>query len=230
MRRPVLRYFGGKFRLREWIISHFPAHRVYTEAFGGAASVLMSKPRSKVEVYNDLDKQVFNMFRVLRDRGNELREKLELTPYSREEYLLSAEPSSDELEQARRTIVRSWFAYSEEGSGFRIYTGNDSHQRPALSWSTFWTHIPLFVERLKGVLVENDDAAAVLQRNDYEDSLHYVDPPYVPETRSSGGYSHDMTTEQHIELAGVLCSLKGMVILSGYDCELYNELFKTGIG
>lgn len=229
MRRPVLRYFGGKFLLKEWIISHFPAHRVYTEVFGGAASVLLSKPRSKVEVYNDLDQQLFNLFRVLRDRGHELRAKLELTPYSRDEYLLSRQFSEDELEQARRTVVRHWLSMSTDetknpsGSigGFRSYSGRNL----ASEWRGYIDSIPVIVERLNLIYIENDDAAAVLQRNDYEDSLHYVDPPYVPETRSSGGYSHDMTTGQHVELAKVLGSLKGMVILSGYNCPLYDELF-----
>lgn len=87
--RPVLRYHGGKFRLREWVINFFPPHDVYVEPFGGAASVLLAKYPSRIEVYNDLSSDVVNLFRVLREpcTANRLRELLELTPFSREEFM-----------------------------------------------------------------------------------------------------------------------------------------------
>ena len=230
--RPVMRYFGGKFRIRDWIIGHFPIHRVYTEVFGGAASILLSKPRCKIEVYNDLDGQMVNLFRVIRDNGDELQKKIELTPYAQEEYERAGQYSDCEIEQARRTLVRSWFSigtdaiHRESRSGFRRYT-NDAAMGtlPIHQWTNYHEQIEAFTGRMKGVLIENDDAAAVLQRNDYPDALHYVDPPYVHDTRSSGGYSFEMTDTQHRELASVIKSLKGMVILSGYACELYNELY-----
>lgn len=107
-RRSAVRYHGGKWRLADWIIGHFPAHRVYTEAYGGGASVLLRKPRSYGEIYNDLDGEIVNLFRVLRDSGPELMHLLELTPFSRTEFLASYEPHPDPLEQARRTLVRSY--------------------------------------------------------------------------------------------------------------------------
>ena len=108
--RPVLRYYGGKFRIAEWVISHFPPHRVYVEPFGGAASVLLQKNAALVEVYNDLDSHVVSLFRILRDpaRAEELRWLMELTPFSREEHARSFEQSSDPLEEARRFLVRSF--------------------------------------------------------------------------------------------------------------------------
>jgi len=108
--RPVLRYHGGKWRLASWIISHFPPHRVYVEPFGGAASVLLRKPRSYAEVYNDMDGEIVNVFRVLRDpaRARELERVLRLTPFAREEFELSYIRDEDPIEQARRTIVRAF--------------------------------------------------------------------------------------------------------------------------
>lgn len=230
--RPVLRYFGGKWRLAPWIISHFPAHRIYTEVFGGAASVLMQKIRSSIEVYNDLDQQIFNLFRVLRDDRAELERIIRLTPYSRDEYKLSQELADCKIEQARRTLVRSWFSIGTDSihratlAGFRCTTDDAKvGTLPLHQWTGWQAELERFQERLTGVLIENDDASAVLIRNDYPDTLHYVDPPYVHDTRSSGGYLHEMTADDHEQLAKTLHSLSGMVILSGYRCDLYSDLF-----
>lgn len=112
--RPVLRYHGGKWLLAPWIASHFPAHDVYVEPYGGGASVLMRKARSRAEVYNDLDEDVVNVFRVLRDEGQaeRLREVLALTPYSRTEWKESFSTSDDPVERARRTFVRLYFSFA----------------------------------------------------------------------------------------------------------------------
>ena len=93
--RPILRWHGGKWILAPWIISHFPAHKCYVEPFGGAASVLLRKARSYAEVYNDLDGEVVNLFRVAREHGAELRQRLHLTPFSRLDFAESYEPSKD---------------------------------------------------------------------------------------------------------------------------------------
>lgn len=105
--RPPLRYHGSKWKLASWVVRHFPPHRVYLEPFGGGASILLNKPRSELETYNDLDDQVVNFFRVLRERPAELVRALELTPWSRAEYELSHDPTEDALEAARRFFVRS---------------------------------------------------------------------------------------------------------------------------
>ena len=233
MKRPLIRYFGGKFRLKDWIIPYFPPHKVYTEVFGGGGSILLSKPPSKVEVYNDLDDQIFNLFKVARDRGPELVEKIKLTPYARSEFELVHEPSEYELERARRTFVRSWFSIGTDSihrgkAGFRCSTDSSNvGTLPLHGWENIPENLSLICERLKRVLIENDDALVVLGRNDYADALHYVDPPYPEETRSSGGYRFELTTEDHVRLAEKLKSLKGMVILSGYQCDLYQDLFSN---
>lgn len=124
--KPVLRYHGGKWRLASWIISHFPAHRVYVEPFGGAASVLMQKPRSYAEVYNDLDGEIVNVFRVLQcpEKRARLCEMLHFTPYARAEFMLAWEPTDDPVEAARRVIIRAQMGFGSAGAtrgttGFR---------------------------------------------------------------------------------------------------------------
>lgn len=234
--RPILRYHGGKWKLAPWIIEHFPAHRLYTEAFGGAASVLMQKARAFGEFYNDLDGEIVNVFRVLRNptQARELEHLIALTPHSRQEWEEACLPSGDAVEQARRTITRSFMSYatdalSGENTGFRG-GAKCLRERPAQSWATFHKCIEAFCSRLSGVTIENLAAVPFLQQYDSSEALHYVDPPYVPSTRAQGGrmhgYKFEMSEEQHRELSEVLHSLKGMVIVSGYSCELYDdELF-----
>lgn len=109
--RPILRYHGGTWILAPWIISHFPAHRVYVEPFGGAASVLLRKERSYGEVYNDLDGEIVNLFRIVREQPRKLMRSLAWTPFSRDEYRAAFDISAEPLEMARRTIVRSFMGF-----------------------------------------------------------------------------------------------------------------------
>jgi DNA adenine methylase len=237
MSRPVLRYHGGKWILAEWIIKHFPPHRTYVEPFGGAASVLIQKPRSYAEVYNDLDGEVVNLFRVLRDPATaaELERALRLTPFARDEFVLSYEPCSDPLERARRSVVRSFMGFGSAAatgrvSGFRA-NSNRSGTTPAHDWVNYPNSVGGFVERLAGVVIENRPAVGIMLQHDSPATLHYVDPPYPHVTRAVGAaaksYRHELTDAEHTELAAALHSLSGMVILSGYPCDLYDrELYR----
>jgi DNA adenine methylase len=236
--RPVLRYHGGKWKLAPWLISLFPAHRVYVEPFAGGASVLMRKERSYAEVYNDMDGEIVNVFRVLRDPQSaaRLEELVRLTPFARSEFEESYETHPDPVEQARRTILRSFMGFGSAaatgfGTGFRS-NSNRSGTTPAHDWTNIPARIAEWTERLRGVVIENKPAVEVMVQHDTEQTLHYVDPPYVLSTRKLGnpycgkGYRFEMQDDQHRELANVLRSLKGMVILSGYGCELYDgELY-----
>lgn len=227
--RPLLRYHGGKWRLAPWIIGHFPPHRVYVESFGGAASVLMRKPRSYAEVYNDLDAELVNLFRVLRDeaQGEALRRALHLTPFARDEFVASYEPAADPVEQARRTVVRAFMGFGSNAhvraTGFRA-NSNRSGTTPAQDWRHYPEQVGAFVERMRGVVIEHRDAARVIRTHDGTDTLHYVDPPYPSSTRDKGGdYAHEMTDADHRTLAAALHDCRGMVVLSGYACDLYDR-------
>lgn len=235
VRRPILRYHGGKWLLAPWIISHFPKHRCYVEPFGGAASVLMRKDRSYAEVYNDKWSSVVNVFQVLRDAGmaTELEKLLVLTPFSRDEFELTSEASDNSVEQARRTIFRSMAGCGsaavngEYVTGFRA-NSNRSGTTPAQDWANYPQYVQRFVERLRGVVIENRDAWGVMQQHDGEDTLHYVDPPYMQETRNmqrgNAAYEVEMSHEDHDLLLRRLMTLSGMVVLSGYRTQLYDSL------
>lgn len=234
-RRPIVRYHGGKWRLAPWIISYFPAHRVYVEPFGGGASVLLRKPRSYAEIYNDLDGEIVNLFRVARDHGDELRQLLELTPFARDEFELSYKPSDNPLEQARRTMARCGMGFGSSAlsqnhkTGFRG-SATRSGTHPGTDWGNQSANMRAITKRLTGVVIENRDALELMRYHDAVTTLHYVDPPYVHETRrwrcAKDAYRHEMTDNQHLELAELLHRLEGMVILSGYPSELYQEAYR----
>lgn len=230
-KRPILRWHGGKWKLANWIIQHLPKHRVYVEPFGGAASVLLKKPRSYSEVYNDLDGEVVNLFRIARDRGEELRIALELTPFSRDDFVESYLETTDPLEQARRTVVRSFMGFGSNShnrpTGFRA-NSNRSGTTPAHDWRNYPGAFGSIIERLRGVVIENRDATAVMIAHDGDDTVHYVDPPYVASTRDKGDdYRHEMTDNNHIDLAMTLHELRGSVVLSGYRSALYDEMYSN---
>ena len=231
--RPVMRYHGGKFRLAEWIMGFFPDHDTYVEPFGGAGSVLMRKPRSPAEVYNDLDDEVVNVFRVLRDpvRARRLKEVCTLTPYARSEFVGTYESSADPVEQARRTIFRAAAGFGSAGAtkgrtGFRSYSKPDRSVTPAMDWASYPEVVSTFCERLRGVTIESGDAVDVIDRHDAPGTLFFVDPPYMHETRAMSGnrtYRHEMTEQEHATLLDRLMQVEGFVVLSGYPTETYEQ-------
>lgn len=238
--RPALRYHGGKYRIARWIISHFPEHRTYVEPFGGAASVLLKKPRSFAEVYNDLDDEVVNLFQVLRDPqlAAQLKHACERTAYARAEFELAYQPCDDRVERSRRLLVRSFMGHGSSGirlhrTGFRSNNGR-THTIPAHDWQNWPASVPTFVERLRGVIIEKRPAAQVIAAHDGPDTLFYVDPPYPFSTRSQKrvgndlyhGYRHELTDAEHAELIDQLLGVEGKVIVSGYSCPLYDRAFK----
>lgn len=231
---PVLRYHGGKWRIADWVLAHFPAHSVYVEPFGGAAGVLLNKEPAGAEVYNDLDGEIVNVFRVLRDpeSAKRLAHACSYTPYAREEYNLSQVPCADPVEQARRTLFRAWASFGSAGatrgrSGMRTYTRPDGkHSDVAKCWARIPDVIPRFTERFRNVVIESRPAIDVMAQHDTPETLHYIDPPYLPETRSSGStgyYRHEMSHADHEELLAFVRSLKGYVVVSGYESTLYNN-------
>lgn len=227
--RPIIRYHGGKHKLADWIVSFFPEHKIYVEPFGGAASVLLRKPVSKAEVYNDLDSELVNLFKTARDDGERLKQAVYLTPFSREEFLLSYEKSEDPVEQARRTIVRAFQGFGSNAhnrkTGFRA-NSNRSGTVPARDWANYPDKFHIIIDRLRGVTIENRDALEVMAAHDGKETLHYVDPPYAAETRDAGAdYRYEMGSDDHKKLAIFLSGLKGFSVVSGYRCEMYDEIF-----
>ena len=224
MAKPALRYYGGKHRSANWIMGYFPPHYTYVEPFGGAAGVLLQKQPATFEVYNDLDSNVVTFFKVLRERRGELVDAIEFTPWSREELKLAFEPAGDELEIARRFYVRCWQSFGHLHGGWR-YQHSDNGYSIVDQWNDV-KYLYQIASRLKKVQIENDDALNIIDRFDTPKTLFYVDPPYVHDTRyRKNGYLHEMTDEQHAALATKLNDIEGMAIVSGYQSELYNQLY-----
>lgn len=252
-KRAALRYHGGKFRLADRLVSIFPPHRVYTEAFGGGASVLMAKTQSYAECYNDLDGEVVNVFRVLQDRRKAARLAylLSITPYARGEFEIAYTATKSDVERARRTMIRSFMGFGSDSitrlkassagfntrissvmsTGFR-WNSNRSGTTPAQDWANFPSAIRDFTDRLQGVVIERRDAIEIIKKMDTKETLHYVDPPYPFSVRRVGNgtspyhrYRYEMTEEDHERLSGVLHGVEGMVVISSYPGGLYGRLY-----
>jgi DNA adenine methylase len=233
---PAIRYHGAKFRLASWIMEFFPPHTCYVEPFGGAAGVLLQKPRVYAEVYNDLDSDVSNFFSVLRDPASRQRliEQCLLTPYARDDFELAWQPSTDPIERARRLAIRAQMGFGSGGAtkgatGFRIDTKREYGTAQQL-WAQYPESIAAAGERMSGVLIENRPAIEVMQQHDAPTTLHFVDPPYVHSTRvmkKEGVYRHEMTDDDHLQLLEAVAELKGMVVLCGYPSPLYEEAMSS---
>lgn len=231
-KRPITRYYGGKWRLAPAIVAAMPKHHVYVEPFAGMLSVFLQKPRATCEVVNDVCDEVVNVFAMLRDRGAELARLMELTPYSRTEYVRAYERAECPLENARRFLFRCTAGIGTNSAmkrnGFRTSLCDVKHAT-ATSWANLPPHLDAIIGRLRGVIIENRPALQVMEQYDAEHTLHYCDPPYLASTRkgSSQGYKHEMSGEsEHVELLEFLKTLRGKVMLSGYASGLYDECLK----
>jgi DNA adenine methylase len=214
-----------------WLLPLLPESVSYVEPFGGSAAVLLNRRPAPLEVYNDLNGEAVNFFRVLRERPDDLVRLLSLTPYAREEFEDSLSYGGDTaLERARKFFVRArscWFAHVKPTPG--MWSRN--LERKALRANGFSGGVASLGEvagRLLGVQIENRPALQVIRDYDREDVLFYVDPPYEPESRRKSDrnvYSFEMDAEGHRELAAALNSCKGMAAVSGYDSPLMGELY-----
>lgn len=227
IKRPALTYYGGKWRLAEWIISYFPSHDHYVELCGGAASVLIQKPRSLLETYNDLDGNVVNFFQVLRENTDELIRLIKLTPWARKEFELSLEKTDDPIEAARRFFVCSRLSMSNSikttKGQFRSIVCVDKMPIPVL----YNSELEKIASRFIDVQIEQMSYDYVLDKYDHEETLFYFDPPYVLGTRSSKNvYLQEFTNDDHIKAVYSLRKIKGCAVVSGYACPLYTELYE----
>ena len=217
-----------------------PGHECYVEPFGGMASVLLKKPQSKTEVYNDLDDDVVTLFRVLRSPSASLlpAEQLRATPFAREEYDAAFAPADNDLERARRFLIRSAMGVGSDSatrvarSGFRNKRTKGAHfdVSPARDFANLDAFLPAFHDRLRSVIVESRPASEVIAAFDSPRTLVYADPPYLPETQNRGaradrptrhGYRDIFDPEHHEALLSQLLKCASMVMLSGYPSELY---------
>ena len=223
----LLNYPGAKWGMAEQIISLMPKHRSYLEPFFGSGAVLFNKPKSAIETVNDIDGEIVNFFRVLRERPEELAYEVSMTPYARDVFDdAHANRGTDDFDRAYRFAIRS-----KMGHGFKTYqkTGFkvDVFARERSYCVGCWNRLPADLmeaaARLKEVQIENRPALDLIKRFNHENVLIYADPPYLLETRGGKQYRHEMTEQDHLELLEALKQHSGYVILSGYPSEMYDR-------
>lgn len=221
----LLKYPGSKWRVAEWIISHFPEHKVYCEPFFGSGAVFFNKKPVYTETINDLDGNVVNLFRVCRDHPEELARLIEMTPFARDEFQACYEKSDDPVEQARRTVVRYHQSFGTSNSSKNSWRNVQTYGGPRCA--TMWNYLPTAVMecvgRLKEAQIENIDAVELIRRYDDKNTLIYCDPPYLQSLRKRSMYACEMDDKKHVELLNVLKKSNSMVVISGYDSELYKR-------
>lgn len=224
----VLKYPGAKNRIANWICEYIPPHEVYLEPYFGSGAVFFNKSPARIETLNDLDGNVVNYFKVVRERTDELAVQLKMTPYSRDEYYRACEydPEDSDIERARKFAVRCWMGFGCSNlyrNGFR-----SSQQQTSPHTTKEWRNLPERLlqasDRLRNAQIENLPAVELIRRYDTPDVFIYADPPYLHGTRKNYLYRHEMEDQEHIELLTLLAKHPGKVLISGYDNGLYNDL------
>lgn len=230
-------WYGGKFSHLDWLLPHLPVCHHYCEPYAGSAAVLLNRMPSPVETYNDLDGELVNFFRVLRERKAELIEAIGLTPFSREEFYVAcqtpSEPVSD-FERARRFFVRARQVRTglAQTASLGRWANCKNTTRAGMSgvvsrWLGSIESLPEIANRLLRVQIENRPALEMIGLYDDAGTLFYCDPPYAHTTRGdSKAYGFEMTDDQHRSMALALRQIKGRAAVSGYASDLYDELFE----
>jgi len=230
-------WYGGKFSHLNWLLPMLPTCHHYCEPFAGSAAVLLNRPPSPVETYNDIDGEVANFFRVLRDQKEELIEKIGLTPFSREEFYYSVSKNPDRdldgVERARLFYIRARQARTglAQTASLGRWANCKDTSRAGMSgvvsrWLGAVEDLPYIAQRLLRVQIENRPAIEVIRVYDAPRTLFYCDPPYPHGSRSDiKAYGFEMTDDDHRVLAHSLKKCKGMVAISGYRCDLMSELY-----
>lgn len=226
--KTLLKYPGSKWRIANWIISHFPKHKVYIEPFFGSGAIFFNKKHAYIETINDIDGDVVNLFRVCRERPTELARLIEMTPFARDEFCDCYEKSDDPIEQARRTIVRYHQSFGTSNRSKNSWKNTQTARGPRCA--TMWNYLPSAIvecaQQLKAAQIENIDAIELIRRYNDKDTLIYCDPPYLQSLRQKNIYACEMDDTKHIELLDVLKNSNSMVVISGYDNEFYNRELK----
>ena len=223
----ILNYPGAKWRMAREIVELMPSHRSYLEPLFGSGAVLFNKPPSAIETVNDLDGDIVNFFRVLREQTDELIRVISLTPYSRDVFDDAHENrGTDPFDRAYRFAIRSRMGHgfkTYQKTGFKIDVYARERSYCVDTWNKTPERLAEAAARLKGVQIENRPALDLIRKFNHDNVLIYADPPYLLNTRGGKQYRCEMNEQDHVELLAALCDHKGYVILSGYLSELYDR-------
>lgn len=229
-----VQWYGGKYHQAKIIIPHIPRSRIYAEAYGGTAHILVNLSPRPVEVYNDINGDLVNLFRAIQDpvRLEKLQRRLTFTLYSRAEFVLAIET----LKTNKDPEARAWAMYVATNQGFnatgRTTPGNWSHtlskRRPS-AWVNKIANLPILHRRLQQVQIDCRDALEFITCWDSKDTTFYLDPPYITATRQSKNvYDFECDDDHHKQLVSLLLKIKGSAVLSGYEHSTYEPLTQAG--
>lgn len=225
----VISIRGGKGRIAPWVVSHFPRHARYVDAFFGAGHIYFAKEHAPFEVVNDLDRQVTTFFQCLRDQPADLIAQIWATPYSREEFATALQEATNlsPLEEARAFFTRQNQGFAGKAQSIGDWgVAQDAFRGVPSSVSTWQTQIALLAgaaQQLRNAMIERQDFEQVIRRYATPDTLIYCDPPYLPETRTGADYRNEMSTADHERLLRLITTTDALVVLSGYASPLYHD-------
>ncbi|NCA85334.1 MAG: DNA adenine methylase [Clostridia bacterium] len=231
-------WYGGKFSHLDWLLPQLPDCLHYCEPFAGSGAVLLNRDPSPIETYNDIDGEVVNFFKVLREEKNALIEQIALTPFSREEFGIACElnPNLTNIERARRFYIRARQVRTglAQTASIGRWANCKNTSRAGMSgvvsrWLGGVEQLDFIAERLLRVQIENRPAIDIIKLYDSKETLFYCDPPYIHETRGdTKAYGFEMTDVDHKDLAKTLNSISGLAAISNYECDLMDELYPAG--
>lgn len=227
MMNPPIKWMGGKSKLRERIIAEMPDHACYVEVFGGAGWVLFGKEPSKVEVYNDINSELVNFFRVAKSQPDELIEALDLLPVARDIYMAWKHADLaklSELERAARFyyLIRQCFGGRWDGDKPRSDFGYSSVAQSGFNPDNVEAAIRRTFDRLKRVYIENLDCVDLIERYDSPDAFFFCDPPYV----GTEDYGDGFGDAEQASLAETLRGIQGKFLLTNSDHPRVRELYE----
>lgn len=230
-------WYGGKFSHLKWLLPQLPDCNHYCEPFAGSGAVLLNRPPSPVETYNDIDGEVVNFFKVLRQEKDALIEQIALTPFSREEFGIACklDPDLSKLERARRFYIRARQVRTglAQTASIGRWANCKNTSRAGMSgvvsrWLGGVKQLEFIAERLLRVQIENRPAIDIIRLYDSKSTLFYCDPPYIHQTRGdTKSYAFEMTDDDHKTLAKTLNAVEGLAAISNYECELMEELYPS---
>lgn len=224
-------YFGSKNKIAIQLCTELPPHNCWVEVFCGSAALTLRKKPAPIEIINDIDSEIVNLFEQLRTNHGELCYQIELTPYAEQELIAARHEDNmlSKLERARRFLVQSMMAingvFGDERGGFSYsdsYTRN-GHEARVNRWNNLPARLRDVVKRLKDVRIENKDARKIIKRYlNRPATLLYLDPPYFADR--TNGYRKDAKDEKfHSELLDLVNQAKCMIFISGYENDLYKD-------
>ncbi len=248
-----LKWHGGKNYLASGIIELMPPHLHYVEPYFGGGAVLLARDlsrnwyegakdwsdtaaqRGSSEVANDVNGELINFWHVLRyeRKFEKFVRSVQAIPFSEKDWQDACEcqDGKNSVTRAVRFFVRCRQSLAGRMNSFAPLSrsrtrGNINEQ--ANAWLGAVEGLPAVHERLKSVVILNDDALSVIRKQDSPKTLHYLDPPYLHETRSSKDvYECEMTDEDHRQMLETIQNVEGSVVLSGYHSALYDKMLRN---